>query len=104
MGATRGAAARRRVRLDRRIAAAPVEELAAVEGVGDVIAQAVREYFDRRHDRVLLDKLRSAGVRMSEERAKTTGRSPGKTFVITGRSRSSRARRPRSGSRRSEER
>src|SRR5262249_52148829 len=67
-----------------RIAGAPASELAIVEGVGDVIANAAREFFDRRQTTVLLDKLRHAGVRMSEERAKTTGPLSGKTFVITG--------------------
>jgi DNA ligase (NAD+) len=66
------------------IAAAPLEELAAVEGVGEVIARAVREYFDRPKTRELLEKLRRAGVRMSETRVKTTGPLTGKTFVITG--------------------
>jgi DNA ligase (NAD+) len=66
------------------IAAAPEEELANADGVGDVIAHAVREYFDRPSTAVILDKLRRAGVRMSEERTKTTGPLSGKTFVITG--------------------
>ena len=67
-----------------RIAAAPVEELAAVDGVGDVIARAAREYFERPATTTLLDKLRRAGVRMSEERKKTVGPLTGKSFVITG--------------------
>jgi DNA ligase (NAD+) len=67
-----------------RIVAAPVEELGAVNGVGDVIARAAREYFDRPQTAVVLDKLRRAGVKMAEERAKTTGPLLGKTFVITG--------------------
>src|SRR5262249_33091188 len=63
---------------------APVEELAAVDGVGDVIGRAVREYFDRPKTVELLDKLRRAGVRMSETRVARTGPLTGKTFVITG--------------------
>ena len=66
------------------IAAAPEQELANADGVGDVIARAVREYFDRSSTAVVLDKLRRAGVRMTEERTKTTGPLGGKTFVITG--------------------
>src|SRR5262249_50377498 len=46
-----------------RIAEAPEEELARAEGVGEVIARAVREYFDRPTTAVVLDKLRRAGVR-----------------------------------------
>jgi len=67
-----------------RIATAPVEELAAVNGVGEVIAQAAREYFDRPKTAELLEKLRKAGVKMTEERTKVTGPLLGKTFVITG--------------------
>jgi DNA ligase (NAD+) len=67
-----------------RIAAAPVEELAAVDGVGEVIATAAHEYFQRPATVSLLDKLRRAGVRMSEERKKTVGPLSGKSFVITG--------------------
>ncbi len=67
-----------------RIAAAPVEELAVVDGVGDVIARAAREYFDRPATATLLDKLRRAGVRMSEERKKAEGPLTGMSFVITG--------------------
>ena len=66
------------------IAAAPVEELAAVDGVGEVIARAAREFFQRPATKTLLDKLRQAGVRMSEERKKTVGPLTGKSFVITG--------------------
>jgi DNA ligase (NAD+) len=67
-----------------KIAAASVEELAAVDGVGEVIARAAHEYFQRPATATLLDKLRQAGVRMSEERKKTVGPLTGKSFVITG--------------------
>jgi DNA ligase (NAD+) len=67
-----------------RIAAAPVEEIAAIDGVGDVIAGAVRAYFDRPETAELLGKLRRAGVRLEEAREKRSGPLLGKTFVITG--------------------
>jgi DNA ligase (NAD+) len=67
-----------------RIATATVEELSAAEGVGPVIAGAAREYFDRAETRTLLDKLRAAGVRLEEVRAKRSGPLTGQTFVITG--------------------
>ena len=67
-----------------KIAEAPTEDLAAANGVGEVIARAVREYFDREATRVVLEKLRRAGVRMTEERKRTVGPLTGKTFVITG--------------------
>jgi DNA ligase (NAD+) len=67
-----------------RLAAAPAEEIAAVEGVGDVIAGAVRAYFDRPETRAQLERLRAAGVRLEEQRAGRTGPLIGQTFVITG--------------------
>jgi len=67
-----------------RIAAAPAEEIAAIDGVGDVIAGAVREFFDRPETRELVDKLRRAGVRLEEQRQPRGGPLLGKTFVITG--------------------
>ena len=67
-----------------RIAAASVEEIAAADGVGPVIAGAVREFFDRPDARALLEKLRASGVRLAEAREKRTGPLTGKTFVITG--------------------
>src|SRR5450432_311349 len=67
-----------------RIAAATTEEMADAQGVGTVIATAVREFFDREDARAVLEKLRRAGVRLAETREKITGPLTGKTFVITG--------------------
>jgi DNA ligase (NAD+) len=67
-----------------KIAAAPADEIAAIDGVGDVIAGAAREFFDRPETKALLDKLRGAGVRLEEERQPRGGPLLGKTFVITG--------------------
>jgi DNA ligase (NAD+) len=67
-----------------RIAAASTEEIAAVDGVGTVIAGAARTFFDRPETRELLAQLRRAGVRLDEQRTAPTGHLVGKTFVITG--------------------
>ncbi len=67
-----------------KIAAATAEEIAAAPGVGQVIAGAVRDFFDRPETKVILDKLRRAGVRFEEQREQRTGPLTGKTFVITG--------------------
>jgi DNA ligase (NAD+) len=67
-----------------RVAGATVEEMAGAQGVGTVIATAVREFFDREEARALLEKLRRAGVRLEETREKLEGPLTGKTFVITG--------------------
>jgi DNA ligase (NAD+) len=64
--------------------AASMEELAAVDGVGEVIARAVRDFFDRPGTAEIIEKLRRAGVRFAEERTKSSGPLVGKNFVITG--------------------
>jgi DNA ligase (NAD+) len=65
--------------------AASEEEIAAVEGIGPVIARSVVEFFRQPRNRAVLDKLRRAGVRTSEER-RPSRRTPltGKTVVLTG--------------------
>jgi DNA ligase (NAD+) len=67
-----------------RMAEATVEELSRVGGVGVVIGQSVREFFDRPETATLLARLRAAGVRMSEQRTSSSGPLTGKTFVMTG--------------------
>ena len=67
------------------MAAASVEELDEVPTVGPTIAQSVRAYFDDEDNRRIIEKLRQAGVRLSEERvARAEGPLHGLTFVITG--------------------
>jgi DNA ligase (NAD+) len=66
------------------IMAASTEELAAVDGVGEVIARAVRDFFDRAGTAEVIEKLRRAGVRFAEGRSKPSGPLVGKNFVITG--------------------
>src|ERR671939_1186612 len=68
-----------------RLMAASTEELLAVEGVGPEIAARVQAYFAEPRNRSLVDKLRAAGVRLSEERASTGGPLAGLVLVATGR-------------------
>jgi DNA ligase (NAD+) len=68
------------------IAAATADELAAVDGVGTIIAAAVIEWFaDRRH-RDILDRLASGGATMTDVGEGDEGPRPlaGVTVVITG--------------------
>lgn len=67
-----------------KIAAASVEELAAVEGLGLVIAKSVHEAMRTPLLVRVLEKLRSGGVQVAEERAPLSGHLSGQTFVITG--------------------
>jgi len=67
------------------LAAATVEDLLSVEGVGPRIAESVVYFFDQKENLAVIDRLRRAGVRMSEKkRSREAGPLEGKTFVITG--------------------
>ena len=68
-----------------KIAEASVEELAEVDGVGEIIAVAVKEWFAVDWHREVVDKWRRAGVKFTEEIV-DTGPKPldGYTAVITG--------------------
>ena len=67
------------------IEAASTEQLAAVEGVGGTIADAVTEWFTVDWHREIVDKWRAAGVRMADERDESVPRIlAGLTIVVTG--------------------
>ncbi|MEL6445305.1 MAG: BRCT domain-containing protein, partial [Bacteroidota bacterium] len=75
------------------LAAADVETLTAIPGIGPEIAEAVRAWFDHAPNQQLVDALRSLGVntvRLPEEEpvvASEGGEGPplaGKTVVLTG--------------------
>jgi DNA ligase (NAD+) len=67
------------------VAAASVEDLAATDGVGQIIAEAVRDWFEVDWHREVVEKWRRGGVRMADE-AVDVGDQPlaGVTVVITG--------------------
>ena len=68
-----------------RIEAASAEELAAVDGVGPTIAEALREWFVVDWHREVVRKWRAAGVRMEDEVDASTPRTlEGLTVVVTG--------------------
>ena len=65
--------------------AASPEELAGVEGVGPVIAEAVQEWFGVDWHMAILDKWAAAGVRMADEVDESSPRTlAGLTIVVTG--------------------
>jgi len=67
------------------ISAASTEQLAAAEGVGPTIAAAVTEWFTVDWHREIVDKWRSAGVRMADKRDASVPRTlEGLTIVVTG--------------------
>ena len=67
-----------------RIMKASVEELSRTEGIGQVVAQAIREFMDDPKNRRLLEKLRKAGLKMESEERSTGGALDGKVFIFTG--------------------
>ncbi|MBA2465250.1 MAG: NAD-dependent DNA ligase LigA, partial [Nocardioidaceae bacterium] len=67
------------------IRAASVEELAAVEGVGGVIAESIQAWFAVDWRAAIVDKWAAAGVRMKDDTDKSTPRTlEGMSIVVTG--------------------
>jgi DNA ligase (NAD+) len=68
-----------------RIRAASEQQLAAAEGVGPTIAEAVVAWFGVDWHRTIVDKWEAAGVTMADERDESTPRTlEGLTLVVTG--------------------
>jgi DNA ligase (NAD+) len=69
-----------------RIAAAPLEELEQVEGIGSDRAELVAEWFAEAENLRLVEELRGLGLRFEtgEEAKQVEGRLSGQTYVITG--------------------
>ena len=67
------------------LARATKEEIGAVRGVGDIIADGVVAFFSDKSAKRLIEKLRDAGVNFTEPRQVVAGGAlAGKTVVITG--------------------
>jgi len=68
-----------------KIKEASAEELTVIGEIGPKIAESIVGYFADGDNLVLLDKLRAAGLKLTEEKtAATGGPLSGKTFVLTG--------------------
>lgn len=67
------------------IAAATVEELSEAEEVGSKIAVAITEYFADEHNRSIVERLKSAGLKFEiEEKQRSSNALEGKSVVISG--------------------
>jgi DNA ligase (NAD+) len=69
------------------IGSASEQEIDDVEEIGPEIARSVHAWFADKQNRALIDKLRSSGVRMRDERPAAAERDlplAGKTIVLTG--------------------
>jgi len=60
------------------------EELERVNEVGPRVAQAIREFFDEKKNRALVERLRKAGLTFTAEKRKKSSKLEGLTFVLTG--------------------
>lgn len=60
------------------------EEIAAISGVGPIIAQAVRQFFDTPRNAELVDELVAAGARTDTDAAARSDVLEGWTIVLTG--------------------
>ncbi|MDD6233704.1 MAG: NAD-dependent DNA ligase LigA [Lachnospiraceae bacterium] len=60
-----------------------IEELMSIDGIGDVLAQSFREYFDDENNRRLYNELLEE-LKLQKEVRDTSSPVAGKTFVITG--------------------
>ena len=68
-----------------RIMDAPEDEIAAVEGVGPIIAESVHEFFADDRNRAPIEKLRAAGVNFGGSSGRRCPRpSTGMSIVVTG--------------------
>jgi DNA ligase (NAD+) len=67
-----------------KLKAAEFDGLRQSPGVGPVMAESIYEFFRDPDTLNVLKKLRNAGVKTSQEKAKVPGKLSGKTFVFTG--------------------
>ena len=63
---------------------ASVEDIAAIDGFGQIMAESVRRFFDLPGSARLLGALKDAGLNMEGEVQETGNLFAGKTFVLTG--------------------
>lgn len=63
---------------------ATLEEMTAIDGFGDTMAQSLLEFFQDPQNMALVDRLKDAGVNMTEPVKERGDRLAGLTFVLTG--------------------
>lgn len=63
---------------------ATIEELTEIEGIGEVLAKSIVDYFGNDSAREMVETLQSFGVNTLSKKEKVDDRFLGKTFVITG--------------------
>lgn len=66
------------------VMSATVEEVAAIDDVGDKMAESLVHYFSEPETKDLIERMKAAGVNMIAEERPSGGVLEGKTFVLTG--------------------
>ncbi|MBI4810321.1 MAG: NAD-dependent DNA ligase LigA [Ignavibacteriales bacterium] len=67
-----------------KLTGASVEKIQEIHEIGPKIAESITRYFADKHNRKLIERLKKAGLKFSEEQKKKQGQLSGKTFVLTG--------------------
>lgn len=60
------------------------QDIAAIEGFGEIMAESVAEFFAKPESRKLIEALKNAGVNMNSESKAVDNKFAGLTFVLTG--------------------
>lgn len=63
---------------------ATAEEIAQIDGFGEIMAESVSQAFKEPHRLEIIERLKSYGVNVSYEKVQVDNRFEGKTFVLTG--------------------
>lgn len=66
-----------------KIAASTIEELSSIEGIGEIVAESVVEWFSEPSNQHLIDKFTKYGVEPQQVK-QVGGKLSGKSFVVTG--------------------
>ena len=67
-----------------RLRDATIDDLHAVPAIGPKIAESVVHFFEEKHNREIIKRLKDAGLTLAMRQRQGKGRLAGKTFVITG--------------------
>lgn len=65
---------------------ANIKQLAAIEGIGEKIAQSITNYFENPNTIIMIEKLEKVGVKLNQEKKLSSKEGPlaGYSFVLTG--------------------
>lgn len=62
----------------------PLDEIKNIDGVGDIVASSIHDWFKEEKNRMLISRLAELGILLKTDHFASTGRLEGKSFVVTG--------------------